>query len=57
MNLLNLHMQARAESDTSSFFKCSVIDVNSDFSFSQTGCDTKVPESCIPYYLPIAREE
>ena len=27
--------------------------MNSEFSFSKTGCHTKVKDPCLPYYLPI----
>ena len=37
-------------------FKQSLINLNTDLSFSWTGCLTKVKESSLPYYLPIAWE-
>ena len=38
------------------FFKWNVIGLNSEFSFSKTGCYTKAEELSQPYYLPIFRE-
>ena len=49
---VNLSVQARY--DTRSIFKRSLTDLNSEFSFSLNGCHTKVKESSLPYYLPIA---
>ena len=45
---------ARAGYDTRSIFKRSLTGFNSEFSFSQTSCLTKVEEPRLPYYLPIA---
>ena len=39
-----------------SIFKQSMTTLNSKFSFSLTGCNTKVKEPSIPYYLLIAGE-
>ena len=36
------------------FFKKSLTGSNSEFSFSQTGCHTKVKDFSLPYYLSIA---
>ena len=36
------------------FFKRSLTDLNSEFSFSYTSCLTKAVEPSLPYYLPIA---
>ena len=35
-------------------FKQSLTGLNSEFSFSQTGCHSKIKELSLPYYLPIA---
>ena len=35
------------------FFSGSLTGLNSDFSFSQTGCWTKAKEPSLPFYLPI----
>ena len=40
----------RAGCDTRSIFKRSLTGLNSEFSFSQTGCLTKAKESILPYY-------
>ena len=40
--------------DTRSIFMRSLIGLNSEFSFSLTSWYTKVEESSLPYYLPIA---
>ena len=39
---------------TRSIFKLSLTDLNSKFSLSQTGCQTRVKKPCLAYYLPIA---
>ena len=36
------------------FIKRSLTGLNSEFSFFQTGCQTKVKEPSLSYYLPIA---
>ena len=38
----------------SSIFKQITTGLNSDFSFSKTGCQTKAKEPDLPYYLNIA---
>ena len=40
-----------------SIFKWSVASLNEDFTFSKTGCYTKIKESSLSYYLPIAKEK
>ena len=45
---------ARAGYDTSSIFKRSLTDLNSEFSFSKTSCLTKAEEPSLSNYLPIA---
>ena len=45
---------ARTGSDTRSIFKRSLTGLNSEFSFSKTGCLTKTEEPSLPYYLSIA---
>ena len=45
---------ARTGYDTRSIFKWSLTGLNSEFSFSWTGCLTKAEEPSLPYYLPIA---
>ena len=40
--------------DTRSIFKEFLTGLNSEFSFSYTGCHTKVKELSLPYYLSIA---
>ena len=42
--------------DTWSNFKQGLTGLNSEFSFSWTGCHTKFKERSLQYYLPIARE-
>ena len=44
----------RAECDTRSIFKRSLTGLNSDFSFSRTGCSSKVKEPCLFNYSSIA---
>ena len=44
----------RAGYDTRSIFKRSLTGLNSEFSFSDTSCLTKVEQHSLPYYLPIA---
>ena len=39
--------------DTSSIFKGDLTGLNSEFSFSSTGCHMKVKKPCLPNYLPI----
>ena len=38
------------------FFQWGITGLNSEFSFSWTGCHTNAKELSLPYYLPIARE-
>ena len=45
---------ARAGYDSKSIFKRSLTGLNSQFSFSETTCLTKVEEASLPYYLPTA---
>ena len=40
--------------DTRSVFNRSLTGLNSEFSFSYTGCYSKVKELCLLYYFPIA---
>ena len=49
------HPFARAGCDSGSIFKRSLTDLNSQFSFSWTGCLTKAKEPSLLYYLPIAQ--
>ena len=44
---------AQAECDTRSIFKWILTSLNSEFSFFQTSCHTKIKEPCLPYHLPI----
>ena len=43
--------------NTRSIFKCSLTNLNSDFSFSQIGCQTKVKKLSLFYSLSIAGRE
>ena len=43
--------------DTRSIIKCSLIGVNSDFSFFYTGCQTYIQKPSRPYSLPDAGEK
>ena len=52
--LLCRGVTARAGYDTRSIFKRSLTGLNSEFSFSYTGCLTKAEVPSLPYYLPIA---
>ena len=45
---------ARVGRDTGSISKQSLTSLNTELSFSLTGCDTKVKEPWLSYYLPIA---
>ena len=47
----SLHEQHATQSQC---FKQSLTGLNSEFSFSKTGCYTKVKEHSLPYYAPIA---
>ena len=47
---------SQAECDTRSIFKQCLTGLNSEFSFSKTGCHTKAKEPHLPNYLPIAGE-
>ena len=51
-SIANLFAQKRC--NTGSIFKWSLTGLNSEFSFSSTGCRTKVKEFSLPYYLSIA---
>ena len=44
----------RTGCDTRSIFKLSLTGLNSELSFSSTGCQTKAKELSLLYYLPIA---
>ena len=46
-----------AVSDTRSIFKWCLTGLNSEFSFSLTGCIVKAEEPNLSYYLPIAGEK
>ena len=46
----------RTECETTSIFKLSLTGLNSEFSFSEASCHTKVKEPSLPYYLSIAGE-
>ena len=48
------NLSSQAECDIRSIFKRSLTSLNSDFSFSKTGCHTNVKELSLLYYLPIA---
>ena len=52
--ILFTNPSARAGYDTTSIFKRSLTDLNSEFSFSLTSCLTKAEEPGLSYYLPIA---
>ena len=49
-----MKLYSRAECDTRSIFKRCLTGLNSEFSFSETGCLTKAEELSLPYYLSIA---
>ena len=51
MYVLN-NLTIRAVWDTRSVFQRSLTGLNSQFSFSYTGCLTKAKEPSLPYYLP-----
>ena len=55
MHLPNLFCQEEDETQ-GQFFKQSTTGLNSGFSFSKTGCHTKIKESSLFYYLFIANK-
>ena len=50
------NFSAQAKCNTRYISTWSLTNLNSDFSFSSTGCHTKTKELSLPYYLPTAEE-
>ena len=53
-NAFTQHLRHEKDARENQCFKWSIISLNPEFSFSKTGCLTRVKKRCLPYYKSIA---